>query len=172
MNKPIQIVDQKGQSVGVAKSPFMAIRAGQIRLLARVVITDGNGRYLLQKRDKDMRMYPDCWDTSAAGHVDEGETVQQAGSRELFEEIGLNVPLSLIYEYYDELYIRRYDMTFKSYSYVYGGQFDGNINDLVLQEKEVAAVKWASREEIKEIIANHPEKCTDGLIKIFGQDIV
>lgn len=172
MHKNIQIVDNQGALVGIAKSPFAAIEAGQIRLLARVIITDGKGKFLLQRRAKDMRMYPDCWDTSAAGHVDEGESASRAAARELEEETSLKVELTPILEYYDELYIKRYDMTFKSYSRVFTGVFTGDINSLALRADEVAAVRWATRQEIEDLIKNQPENCTDGLLKIFGEKLI
>lgn len=171
-HKPIQVVDTRGKFVGVAQSPFEAIEAGQIRLLARVVVTDESGRFLLQKRAKDIKMYPGCWDTSASGHVDEGETAEQAAHRELKEEIGLTTPLQLVTRYYDNLFIARYSLHFKSYNLVYRGTFSGDITQLRLATDEVVAVQWFSRQQIKALITRRPEQCTDGLLKIFGDGLV
>lgn len=171
-HNPIQIVNEEGEPLGVAESPFAAIEAGQIRLLSRVVIADGKGNFLLQKRAKNMQMYPACWDTAASGHVDEGETAEDAAYRELEEEIGIQTSLQLVTEYHTDLFIERYKLHFKSYSLVYRGTFTGDINTLKLQPDEVAGVEWFSKDQIEKLITEHPRRCTDGLLKIFGDGLL
>lgn len=171
MHKRIQLVTEDGRPSGTATSPFDAIKQGRIRLVSRVVLTDGNDNFLLQKRAKDMRMYPDCWDISAAGHVDEGETPEQAAKRELREEIGLDIDLQFIATYYDSLKIKFYNMVFKSYSYIYSAKVDKNKIKIQAEPTEVAYTQWFSRSEVEKLIQN-PEKCTDGLVKIFKDKLV
>lgn len=52
---------------------------------------DGEPYVLLQKRAASKLTWPNCYDISAAGHIDLGETPLQAALREIKEEIGLNV---------------------------------------------------------------------------------
>jgi mutator protein MutT len=47
-----------------------------------------DGRILLGLRSPHRRFCPDCWDT-IGGHVEAGETLEQALVRELGEEIGV-----------------------------------------------------------------------------------
>lgn len=171
MHKPVQLVDEEGNFKGVADSPFDAIKNGQIRLLARVILVNNRGDFLLQKRAEKMWMYPDCWDTSASGHVDEGETAKEAAGRELQEEIGVKADLKLVAKYYDELYIDRHDTVIKSYNEVYTSTVGDDIS-FSLESSEVSTVEWFDREAIESLIANQPQKCTDGLIKIFGDKLV
>lgn len=46
---------------------------------------------LLQKRASDKPTWPDFFDISAAGHIDDGESPLQAGIRETKEEIGIDI---------------------------------------------------------------------------------
>ncbi len=51
-----------------------------------------DGRILLAKRAAHRRLYPGLWDV-LGGHVEDGESLSQALSRELWEEAGI-APLS------------------------------------------------------------------------------
>ena len=65
-------------------------------LLHRAVhlwIFNGRGELFLQKRSPWKINHPDQWCSSAAGHVDTGETYEEAGHREMQEEIGADCPL-------------------------------------------------------------------------------
>ena len=65
-------------------------------LLHRAVhlwIFNSKGELFLQKRSPWKLNHPDQWCSSAAGHVDTGETYMEAGHRELREEIGVDCPL-------------------------------------------------------------------------------
>lgn len=65
-------------------------------LLHRAVhlwILNSRGELFLQKRSPWKINHPDQWCSSAAGHVDTGETYEEAGHREMREEIGVDCPL-------------------------------------------------------------------------------
>ncbi|GAA2741205.1 hypothetical protein GCM10009868_06470 [Terrabacter aerolatus] len=49
-----------------------------------------DGHVLLVHRHPSRRWYPDCWDL-VGGHVDAGESPQQAVERECLEELGVRV---------------------------------------------------------------------------------
>lgn len=55
---------------------------------------DDEHKLLFQHRAKDKETYPDLLDASAGGHVDPGETYEQAALRELAEEVGIRTTLS------------------------------------------------------------------------------
>ena len=64
-------------------------------LLHRAVhmwIFNAQGDLLLQKRSIWKDRNPGRWDSSAAGHVDSGETYPEAARRELREELGIDPP--------------------------------------------------------------------------------
>jgi isopentenyldiphosphate isomerase len=61
----------------------------------RVIFRDDDGRdwMIYQKRGADVATFPGLFDTSAAGHYEAGETVED-GLRELREELGLTPAFS------------------------------------------------------------------------------
>ncbi|MDT8402449.1 MAG: NUDIX domain-containing protein, partial [Bacteroidales bacterium] len=52
-------------------------------------IIDSKGQIFLQKRSLMKDIQPGKWDTSVGGHVDPGETIREALTREAAEEAGL-----------------------------------------------------------------------------------
>ncbi len=168
MHKPIQIVDEYGKYQTTVDSPKFANLNNQIRLISRVMITNKDGQYLLQKRADDMFVYPGFWDSSAAGHVDEGETEQDAAYRELAVEVGISdVKLTKAYEIYNETE-ENHGYLSKTYSHVYFGEFDSAMKTLKIDPAEVSEVKWFSVNELK-YLASQPNTVTEGLSKIINE---
>lgn len=168
MHKPIQIVDKSGKFAGLVKSPKDALLKQQIRLVSRVIISNENGHYLLQKRAEGMFIYPGFWDSSAAGHVDEGETPEEAAYRELLEEIGIkNINLQEIGRFYSEMTeVNGY--TSKIYSHIFHGEYNNSLTELILDPAEVSEVKWFSRSDILSMIRNE-DVVTHGVKLIFDE---
>ena len=168
MNKPIQVVDEGGNFLGILDSPMQAIKNGSVRLVSRVMITGKDGLYLLQKRAEDMFVYPGFWDSSAAGHVDEGETAEDAAYRELVEEVGISdVKLTKAYEYYDETQ-ENHGFISKTYNHVYFGTIEIEDEALKIDPAEVSEVKWFSVDELKHLVLQ-PNSVTEGLGKIIKE---
>ena len=60
-----------------------------------IIIENNSGKILLLLRDNKSEIAcPNTW-TLVGGHCEEGETPQKTAERELFEEVGLRVELSL-----------------------------------------------------------------------------
>ena len=54
-----------------------------------ILVFNAKGELFLQKRSPWKDKHPGKWDSSAAGHLDSGETYESAARRELAEELGL-----------------------------------------------------------------------------------
>ena len=161
---PIQIVDEEDRPVGVA-SIDEAHKRGLIHRIARVMVEDEDGRVLLQMRSLDSWTHPGRWDNSAAGHVDAGETYEEAAKREAAEEIGLHdADLKEAGNYkqnttIDWRKINRFNAVYKTVV--------SRDTKFHTDPEEVVKVKWFSLSDIKKMIADHPERVTDGLVDVI-----
>ncbi len=89
------LIDEEGNVVGQATRKYC--HNGQSMALHPVVhlhVMDAEGRIYLQKRSMKKDIAPGRWDTSVGGHVDYGESLEQAVAREAREELGLQIDLA------------------------------------------------------------------------------
>jgi isopentenyldiphosphate isomerase len=156
---PIQIVDENDKPLRGA-SMEEAHAKGLIHRAVIIIVQDPDGNILLQKRGPNVATYPNVWDISAAGHVDEGEPYLAAAQREVSEELGLTdyelqeVDTIRIDTIYQERIMNRF-------ARLYQTTIPHN-TDFTLAKDELTAVKWCSPKELKDLIDNksaelHPD---------------
>lgn len=74
--------------------------AGKQCLVGAVILND-RGQAFVQKRSLTRRLWPGCWDI-AGGHVEDGETLEEALRREIREETGWELTrIGEIIDFYD-----------------------------------------------------------------------
>lgn len=121
---------------------------GYCHLVVHIALFNSDGKMLIQQRQPFKKIFSNMWDITASGSALADETSQQAAHRELLEEVGVD---------YDFTDIRPHYIINRSYGfndeYIIVKDIE-NINSLKLQYEEVKAVKWASRNEIFELIDN------------------
>lgn len=89
------LIDEEGNVVGRVSRQYC--HNGKSMALHPVVhlhVLDAEGRIYLQKRSMKKDIAPGRWDTSVGGHVDYGESLEQAVVREAREELGLHIDAS------------------------------------------------------------------------------
>lgn len=117
---------------------------GEYRQSVHTWIQNSKGEFLIQKRTPNKKFFPNMWSQTGGG-VDTGETSLQAALRECKEELGIDINpnnMELILSFK-----RKYDFVD-----VWLVKQDIDISELVLQEDEVADVKWATIDEIKDLM--------------------
>jgi isopentenyl-diphosphate delta-isomerase type 1 len=162
----ILIVDEHDNPIG-AENMFVAHEKGLVHRIVRVMVEDNRGRLLLQKRSARMDRYPNCWDNSAAGHVDEGEDYDIAAKRELSEEIGIvRTELEELGTYYtdqslgDIKRLRRFNRVYKT---------TAAADEATIDNDEVAEVRWFTLEEARNLLEEKPDEVTDGLRDVLAR---
>ena len=92
------VVDADDKVIAVAPRNRCHGNPALIHRAAHVLVLNGTGQVLLQKRAASKQIQPGGWDSSVGGHVDAGETYRQAAAREMEEELGLcAVPMTFLF---------------------------------------------------------------------------
>ena len=117
----------------------------EFHLVVHVCIFNTKGEMLIQQRQPFKQGWSNLWDITCGGSAVAGDTSQQAASRELFEELGIHYNFEKIRPQFTINFERGFDD-------FYLIEYDFDLNELTLQKEEVQAAKWASKEEILELI--------------------
>jgi len=134
-----EVVDEENNVIGVATRRECHGNPALIHRVAHVLVFDSSGRLVLQKRSPNKDIQPGKWDTSVGGHMDIGETPEEAARREMKEELGIEgVALQFIYQY-----LMRNEIESESV-FTYYCRYDGEINSDPVEITEVR--KWAISE--------------------------
>lgn len=81
-------VDENDQVIGTRTRGELH-RLGLRHRAVHILVFNSRNELFLQKRSASKDINPGLWDTSAAGHVDLGESYDEAARRELSEELGV-----------------------------------------------------------------------------------
>lgn len=100
----LPVVQEDGLVVGMSTREYCHSGSAVLHPVVHLHILDRNGRVYLQKRGLNKSCQPGKWDTAVGGHVDYGESIDEALMRECYEELGFERfnPIAIkhyIYEY-------------------------------------------------------------------------
>ena len=115
------------------------------RIVVHICIFDSEGRMLIQQRQPFKHGWSNMWDITVGGSAIAGDDSQSAAERETREELGLEIDLS---EVRPSLTLH-WEHGFDDY-YLLTQEVD--LSTLHLQYEEVQAVRWATRDEIMQMI--------------------
>lgn len=120
---------------------------GDYHLVIHICIFNKEGKLLIQRRQPFKEDWSDLWDITVGGSAVTGDSSQAAAERELFEELGIKMDfrgirpnLTINFEHgFDDFYLVEKEVC---------------LEDLSLQYEEVQDAKWATEEEILQMIEN------------------
>lgn len=116
-----------------------------MKKIAAIILENDDGELLLYLRDnKPTIPFPDHWDL-IGGHVEEGETPEQALVREVKEELGIDLK--------DYKFFREYECltgdAYENIKYIYTGRINIPIEEITLYEG--VEPRYFSREDIPNV---------------------
>ena len=85
------VVNERDEVIGQAPRPEVH-RLGLRHRAVHVLIFNARGEVFLQKRSMAKDTFPGTWDSSASGHLDRGEDYDACALREVWEELGVQLP--------------------------------------------------------------------------------
>ena len=125
---------------------------------------DDDGRIFFQKRSATRKLFPDTWDI-VGGHVEAGETVDEALRREIAEETGwqLSVVLATVgdYTYTGEDGLVRLETDFLV-------RVDGDLGRPRLEAGKHTEYRWLGRRELA--VLDESSGVNDGMIRQIAED--
>jgi 8-oxo-dGTP diphosphatase len=116
-----------------------------MKRIAAIILENDNGDFLLALRDNKPGIpFPNHWDL-IGGHVEEGETPEEALVREFKEELDLDLKEYTFYKKYECLTGDAYE----NIKYIYSGKINIPIEEITLLEGE--RPQYFSRNEIPDV---------------------
>lgn len=139
----LEVVDENDRVVGIERRGVIHER-GLMHRSAQVLVFNARGELFLQKRSRTKDEFPGLWDSSAAGHVDPGETYAECAQRELLEELGIDAGDTL-----EQLFrLQACPDTGNEHCCVFTCRHEG---PMVLQPGEVDEGRWVTPAEMDEL---------------------
>lgn len=111
------------------------------------VIPDGRGRLYFHRRTRERKLFPGCWDI-VGGHVEAGETVLEALTREIREETGwrLKSVKALILELDWSAEGPRGTVLKHEFDFIV--EVDGDLESPILEAGKHDRFEWVSRDTL------------------------
>ena len=88
----LEIVNKQNEVIGIRLRSEVHGNPDLMHRVVHVLVVNGDGKILLQKRSQNKDVAPGRWDTSVGGHVGVGEDLLTSSKREMHEEIGIAGP--------------------------------------------------------------------------------
>jgi isopentenyl-diphosphate delta-isomerase len=154
----LDLVDSEDRVIGTVARSAAHKNPRLIHREIAVLLTDGGGKVLVCRRALTKAINPGKWSASAAGHVGAGEDPGLCASRELKEELGIEVDLKLVGK-------ERVTEEFESYfAYCYLGELPC---DAVLEcdASEICEERLCSKAEAEALLLDGAP--TNGVLKFL-----
>ena len=139
------IVNKYRETTGKTWIRGNEMNLGDFHQVVHIWIMNGNGQFLIQQRQPWKIGWPNMWDCAAAGSVLIGETSAMGAIRETKEELGIDLQMDKGEIIFTVKFSRGFDDHWLVKQNIEAEQ-------LKLQYEEVADAKWATIEEIYELV--------------------
>ena len=149
------LVDREDNPLGTAPK-LLTHRRGDLHRAFSVLIDDGAGKMLLQKRHPGKYHSGGLWTNACCGHPRPGEDTAAAAARRLEEEMGFSCPLTPLHSL-----VYRADvgsgLIEHEYVHIFTGCWDGDVRP---DDEEAEAHCWRPLADIQADAAHNPDRFT------------
>ena len=135
MEELIDVLDENGVKTGEILTRKEIHKRGLWHRAIAVAVINEQNQILVQHRSFKKEKNTGMWDISVAGHISSGQDALSAASREINEEISVNLG---------------FNVDIKEFRYM----FSYRKEDIKVQESEVEQIKFVSVSELNEMIEN------------------
>ena len=156
------LVDDKDNELGFMEK-MSAHRSGSLHRAFSIFIFNSKGEMLLQKRAKSKYHSGGLWSNACCSHPLPNETLEEALSRKLKQELGFGCQL-----------VKKFHFTYKAHldqnlieheiDHVFTGTYEGEI---VPNPEEVESFKYISEAELHLDVAQQPAKYTEWFKMVY-----
>jgi 16S rRNA (adenine1518-N6/adenine1519-N6)-dimethyltransferase len=151
------LVDAEDRVIGDAARA--EVHANNLRHRAvHIFLFNKAGELFLQKRSARKDRHPLVWDSSAAGHVDVGESYEESAARELREELGVAADLQPVAK------LSASDLTGQEFIWLYRGTHEGPFR---LARSEIESGAFFPLALITDWITRRPHDFAPGFLECW-----
>ncbi len=150
------LVDEQDQPIGLMEKQAAHIGPHLHRAFS-VFIFNSKGELLMQQRALSKYHSPGLWTNTCCSHPRAGETLEEATSRRLMEEMGMTCPMHEVYTFIYKAPVGQ-GLTEHEFDHVFIGQSDDIPN---INTEEVASWKYMRLDDLKKDLELYPELYTE-----------
>jgi isopentenyl-diphosphate delta-isomerase len=175
------LVDEHDRELGFKSKGECHAGNGVLHRAFSIFVFNGANHLLLQQRSPTKLLWPNYWSNTCCSHPRRGESMEDAVTRRLVQELGFGCPLEFLYKF-------KYQADFGSvgaeheFCWVYFGRYDGavdvNVNEIAnwrfvgieALERELAAVPGTFTPWFKMEWMHIKANFLDGMLASTGTD--
>ena len=150
------LVNEQDQQIGIMEKMAAHI-VPRLHRAFSIFIFNSRSELLLQQRAFSKYHSPGLWTNTCCSHPRNGETMEQATSRRLMEEMGMNCDMHEVFTFIYKAPVGL-GLIEHEFDHVFFGQSDASP---IINDDEVAAWKYMSLDDIAEDMKVHPECYTE-----------
>jgi isopentenyldiphosphate isomerase len=130
MEELFDIIDREDHIIGKATRQQVHGNPDLIHRVIHILIFNSAGDWYLQQRNWNKDTQPGKWDTAVGGHVDMGESYDDAAQREMEEELGIvDIKPDFLYKFFHSNDFESEMVS--TYSCIWDGEFLLNSDEIV-----------------------------------------
>lgn len=161
MEELIDVLDENGIKIGEILPRSEIHKKGLWHRAIAVAIVNENNQILLQQRSYKKDHNAGMWDISVAGHISTGQDALSAASREINEEVSVNLGYKIDIKDSRYMFSYRKEQVFSEdyierqfYDFFILRENDLKIENIKVQQSEVEQVKFVDISELNSMIEN------------------